>query len=129
MDGELSSLFKANNIHADVTAWMVAPTQAITTLKSFANLLESRTDVQVVILNNIVTQKASVAQRTNLKQAWREADAIYTHRLKRTSEGLSSEIPDELLPDATQTNVLAAFQAHYKGLADIPNDEMGSDSC
>ena len=127
MDGELSSLFKANNIHADVTAWMVEPTQAITTLKSFANLLESRTDVQLVILNNIVTQKASVAQRTNLKQAWREADAIYTHRLKRTSEGLSAEIPDEALPDATQTNVLLSFQAHYKGLSDIPNDEMGSD--
>ena len=100
MDGELSALLIANDVAEEVRTWLSNPTQGCTNLKAFANLLDSKNEVQSVILAHIPMHKESLKQRTGLKQAWREADAIVTHRLKRTAEGLQSEISDEPLPHA-----------------------------
>ena len=127
MDGELQTLLKGNNVDDIVCAWLLKAPQGVKTVKNYANFLESRADVQKDILDHINTHKENSEQRTALKQAWREADALSTARLKRTAEGLSEEIAQEPLPEIQQTQLVDCFRIIHGQFGDIADEDMGSD--
>ena len=100
MDGELSALLLTNGVHPDISAWLAHADQGCTTIKHFASFLDVKSDVQTSVLDYFQVHKNSGAQRTALKQAWREAEAINEARIKRIAEGLQAEVPDEPLSKA-----------------------------
>ena len=129
MQGELQALLQSNEVHDDVIDWLGHKDQSCTSIAKFANFLDDRTQVQAVILDHIAAHRRDGAQRTALKQAWREAEAINNARLKRTAEGLQAEAPEEPLGTVQQNNVLKAFKSHYASMnPNIPNHKMGSDT-
>ena len=62
MDGELSALLTANNVHKDVMDWLAHADQGCTSLKNFANFIDAKSEVQDAILEHCTAHKASGTQ-------------------------------------------------------------------
>ncbi len=91
MQQNLKDLLKSNAVAQDCVEWLEQA--GCTTVKGFANWVESREEVQSLIVKAAVggKYKDDRDQASKLKMAWREADGIVTGQLKRKAEGMQEE--------------------------------------
>lgn len=111
VSSDLQALLGANNVPREVQDAMA--TLGCTTVKIFANWVESRSEIQEHLLNACAAHRANRAALAGLKQAWREADALISRGVKRGMEGLSEEALDDPLPHPVQTLMEKEFTDHY----------------
>ena len=104
LDSELKALFVKNNLHTDIQEYLGAPEQNCTSLKTFSNWVEDKSELKDEVLAH-TSQSSSKAQLANLKQAWRESVGIVERRLKRISEGANEDYADEPLDSEVQKSI------------------------
>ena len=90
----------------------------------FANWVDQRADLKAAFLD-ATTCKDDPSVLSRLKMAWRQAEAIVEHNLKRQSEGLQDEALDEPLDSGTQSSVQDTFKKRY-GWSTLPPARMGA---
>ena len=96
------------------------------TVGHFANWVDSRGELFDKFIEP-TDAKTDPAVLARLKMTWREADAIYAKRLKRTSEGLLEEALDEPLDEGVQGGLEVAIRDKHAWPA-FPPDRMGTDT-
>jgi hypothetical protein len=114
MSTELRSLLVDNDVHQDIINWLGDAAQQCYSIKSFANWVDERSDIDKYVVQCVPSQKTSRSQIAAVKQAWREAEGIVSRGLKRSAEGLSEEALDEPLHSDLQRSLEATFEAYYK---------------
>ena len=74
MDTELRALLTANGVDNRIIMWMEQAEQSCTTMKAFANWVDSRQELHDQLLKH-TDLRDSRSELSCLKQAWREAEA------------------------------------------------------
>ena len=125
IDPELMAMPKKAQIHADVIAKFKA--LGCFTVAHFANWVEDRGGVHSVFLADVDSCKNDGGQLARVKMVWREADALYAKRLKRSSDGLLEADIDQPLDEGTQESIEQAFRDKYSWPTLAP-DKIGTDT-
>ena len=107
MNSDLVAALLANAVPQAAIDHM--PSKGCLTIKQLANWTENRSEVAdgFFLSSPHAKDPATVA---GTKQAWRELSAIVDRQVKRTAEGLDSEIMDEPLHFAIQQSMEVAFK-------------------
>ena len=79
------------------------------TVDDFANLVESRAQIQEKVLDHVATQKNSSRQLSRLKQAWRIANDEYERKRERARGGQAMEDPDAPLDPVEEEHAHESF--------------------
>ena len=124
MNSELKTILTRNHVCDEVQGKMVAV--HCISAEDLANWVEERKELKATFL-----QGASVAddssQFARLKMAFRQADALVSRKLKRSSEGLTEEPLDDPLEEGVQKTVEDTFSIAYNWKVSIPPKRMGTD--
>ena len=123
MDAELTLLLTRNNIHDDVVAAMKA--KSCLSIEDFANWVENRAELDACLIDS-TSQKDSGNQKSRIKMAWRQAEAMTAKSLERISMGLATEVLDEPLDDTQSKSLEAAFTTYYHTRM-FPPERIGRD--
>ena len=103
----LAELLKDNGLPETVLVELKEDPWKISTLKHFANYFESKAEVNSLFCQQVNTIKDQGDTISNLKQAWREAEATVQRGVKRMSEGM----PDEAIDDPLRIEVSNSLRA------------------
>eukprot|EP00971_Amphidinium_carterae_P153513 3043523-Amphidinium_carterae.1 len=76
MSDDLGSLLRADGVSDRLITALKATPFAISTVTQFANEFENKAEVKTVFVDQLDGETVPLAQIANLKQAWREADAL-----------------------------------------------------
>ena len=125
LDAELKGMLTRAGISDEVLDVFVR--MKCTTVSHFANWVDTRADLHKAFLNNVQAAMDDDAQLARLKMCWREAEALYSKRLKRQSEGLLEEVLDQPLDETVQETIEKAFRDKYAWPVLAP-DRIGCDS-
>ena len=123
MDPKLTSLLTRNTIHADVVEGMRL--KKCLSIEDLANWVSNRDDLDKHFIDD-TSQKDENSQKSRLRQAWRQAEAITSKGLERVSLGLSSEALDEPLDDVQAKSLEELFTKTYNTRM-FPPERIGRD--
>ena len=122
----LAELLKDNGLPVVVGEQLAKAPSGLKTVKEFANFFESKGEVNSLFCRHIELLKNDGTAIANLKQAWREADALVERHLKRSATGLPEEALEDPLRSEVQGSLKATFFSTYK--FEIPRVWQGVDS-
>jgi len=125
MDPKLIAILKRNQIVDPVIQGMLG--LGCKTVEDLANWVEKREDLERFFITPIDVAKDDAAQKSRLKMAWRQADAICERALKRQAEGLTEECWDEPLDPEVVTGINEAFKKAYTWRL-FPPERVGTDT-
>ena len=116
----LASLFAEHGVPEDVLELLADRPFKVTTVAQFANYFESKADIKTLFTDhNKYKDEGDVI--TNLKQAWRSAEATNSIQLQRKSQGLPEESLDDPLRPDIQKSLEKTFHAKYGSLVQNNN--------
>ena len=124
MDSALRAILHKNGVGEAVTKRMTEAN--CLNVGHFANWVDSRVELHDAFLKGTADDK-DTAQLARLKTSWREAEAAYSKKLKRSSEGVREEALDEPLGAPTQATIETNFTTAY-GWPVLPPDSIGTDT-
>ena len=91
MEATFKAMLTKCGVHADIIQFFEKPENGVTTLRRFANFLDSRAEVQSHVLDQVASVRSNRAQKTILTELWREADIAETARLEQKAKGASQD--------------------------------------
>ena len=112
MEQEFKGLLDRNKVCAEAAEWF--KTIGCTSMKHFANWVDSRNEMAALVEAAVPKCKDSKMELANVKQAWRECDEKVRVQLKRSAEGLNEEAMEEPLNPERQESVETAFYNQWK---------------
>ena len=104
----LAALFKDNDLDSEVLQALAEKPFGLTSVKHFANFFETKGDVQELFLKGSKWKDDGTVV-ANVKQAWREAEAMVSRGLKRAADGLPEEAIDEPLRKPIEEGLKTTF--------------------
>ena len=111
--GTLEGLLKANGLPDDCLAELLKAPYNITTINQFANFFDDKAEVSSEFCSKTDMFKDRGDLVANIKQAWREAEAMVQRSLKRTIENVSNESLEEPLKYDDAEKLEKAYTAAY----------------
>ena len=122
----LDAFLKAHGIPDIAVKALMDPPYGLTSVPQFANFFDTKAEVKSLFADKVDAIKENMALIADLKQCWREAEALVERQLKRTSAGLMEEAMDEPLRTEVQTGLTDLFQKKYGHT--VPPSWMGTAS-
>eukprot|EP00973_Karenia_brevis_P075709 10521183-Karenia_brevis.AAC.1 len=110
----LAGLFHNNNVPEAILTSLAGSPWRITSIHQFANYFDDRQAVQRLFCDqkqDIFKDRGDLV--ANLKQPWREADALVPKGLKRTADDVDLEDIEAPLRFDEAEKLETAFQRHY----------------
>lgn len=109
----MEGLLKANQLPPEVQHALSREPWKVTSISQFANIFETKAEVGTVFCSKIEMFKERGDLTANLKQAWREAEAMIARGLKRTVDCVDAEGLDEPLKHDAHDKLEKCFAVTY----------------
>ena len=108
---DLRALYSSNQIPGDLQEYLA--TQGVLTVKNLANHCDTKEAVVKTIIDPHGVHDKTNTVKINMKQCWREAEALTARGIKRTTEGVQETSIDEPLSVPVQEEIVATLSAKY----------------